>query len=237
MVSISCLNNIIKVLKLNQRNVVIIVIGGIKGGSGKSTLATNLTVLRALDGKRVLLVDADDQRSASDWAEHRESLGISTPWTTISLLGSGVRSQLLKMAQDYDDVIVDTGGRDTTSQRSALTVADIFLAPFQPRSLDVWTISKVTALLTEIRSVNPNLKAYAVINRGDAQGADNEDAAEILKESEGINYLDTIIGQRKAFANAAAEGLGIIELKVQDKKGVFELKQLCKALFEIKTFK
>ncbi len=209
----------------------IIVIGGIKGGSGKSTLATNLTVIRALEGKRVLLVDADEQRSASDWAEHRETLGITTPWTTVSLIGSGVRAQLLKMTNDYDDIIVDTGGRDTTSQRSALTVADIFLAPFQPRSLDVWTAGKVVSLVAEIRSVNPKLKAYAVINRADSQGADNQDAADILKESIELTYLPTTIGQRKAFANAAAEGLGIIELKTQDKKAIAELKQLSSALF------
>jgi chromosome partitioning protein len=84
------------------------------------------------------------------------------------------------------------------------------------------------------RSVNPKLKAYAVINRADAQGADNQDAAEILQESEGIVYLATSIGQRKAFANAAAEGLGIIELKLQDKKAVNEIKLLCAALFESK---
>lgn len=209
----------------------IIVIGGIKGGSGKSTLATNLTVIRALEGKRVLMVDADEQRSASDWAEHRENLGITTPWTTVQLLGATVRSQLLKMAKDYDDVIVDTGGRDTTSQRSALTVADLFLAPFQPRSLDVWTAGKVVSLVEEIRAVNPKLKAYAVINRADAQGVDNQDAADILKESDGITYLPASIGQRKAFANAAAEGLGIIELKTQDKKAIAEIRQLCAALF------
>lgn len=209
----------------------IIVIGGIKGGSGKSTLATNLTVVRALEGKRVLLVDADEQRSASDWAEHRESLGITTPWTTVSLVGSGIRAQLLKMAADYDDIIVDVGGRDTTSQRSALTVADVFLAPFQPRSLDVWTAGKVVSLIEEIRAVNPKLRAYAVINRADAQGVDNQDAADILKESEGIIYLPATIGQRKAFANAAAEGLGIIELKIPDKKAIAEVKQLCAAIF------
>lgn len=210
----------------------IVVIGGIKGGSGKSTLATNLTVIRALEGKRVLLVDADEQRSASDWAEHRENLGITTPWTTVQLLGASVRAQLLRMANDYDDVIVDTGGRDTTSQRSALTVADIFLAPFQPRSLDVWTAGKVVSLIDEIRAVNPKLKAYAVINRADPQGIDNQDAAEILKESDGIIYLPSTIGQRKAFANAAAEGLGIIELKTQDKKAIAEIKHLCAAIFE-----
>jgi chromosome partitioning protein len=209
----------------------IIVIGGIKGGSGKSTLATNLTVVRALEGKRVLLVDADEQRSASDWAEHRESLGIDTPWTTVSLVGAGIRSQLLKMAADYDDLIIDVGGRDTTSQRSALTVADVFLAPFQPRSLDVWTAGKVVSLISEIKTVNPKLRSYAVINRADPMGNDNQDAADILKESDGIIYLPTKIGQRKAFANAAAEGLGIVELKTQDKKAIAEINQLCDVLF------
>lgn len=210
----------------------IIVIGGIKGGSGKTTISTNLAVIRALQGKRVLLVDADEQRSASDWAEHREGLGITTPWTTVQLQGAAVRSQLVKMADDYDDVFVDTGGRDTTSQRSALTVADIFIAPFQPRSLDVWTIGKVVSLINEIRTVNPTLKAFAVINRADPQGQDNQDAAEIIKETEGITYLPTPIGQRKAFANAAAEGLGILELKTQDKKANSELKQLYDTIFD-----
>jgi chromosome partitioning protein len=213
----------------------IIVIGGIKGGSGKTTLCTNLAVIRALQGKKVLLVDADEQRSASDWAEHREGLGITTPWTTVQLAGAAVRTQILKMANNYDDILIDTGGRDTTSQRSALTIADVFLAPFQPRSLDVWTIGKVSSLLTEIRAVNPNLKAYAVINRADPQGVDNMDAAEIIKDNDGIHYIPITIGQRKAFANAASEGLGVIELKTQDKKAVSEIKQLCDTIFSVKT--
>jgi len=208
----------------------IIVIGGIKGGAGKTTIATNLTVIYALQGLRVLLVDADEQRSSSDWAEHRESLGITTPWTTIQLLGAGVRAQILKMSKDYDVIIVDTGGRDTTSQRSALTVADIFLAPFQPRSLDVWTAGKVVDLVNEIKAVNPKLSAYAIINRADPKGMDNQDTAEILQEYDEINYIPTSIGQRKAFANAASEGLGVIELKTPDTKASLEINLLSNAL-------
>lgn len=210
----------------------IIVVGGIKGGSGKTTLATNLTVLRALLGKKVLLVDADEQKSASDWAEHRESLGISTPWTTIQLTGGAVRSQLQKMKHNYDEIIVDTGGRDTTSQRAALTVADVLVAPFQPRSLDVWTIGKLSSLVEEVRAINPELRAVAVINRADPQGNDNNDAMEIIKEAENVKCLTSVIGQRKAFANAAAEGLGIVELKSQDKKALNEMKDICALLFE-----
>lgn len=210
----------------------IVVIGGIKGGSGKTTLATNLTVIRALAGKRVLLVDADEQRSASDWAEHRESLNITTPWTTVQLAGAAVRTQIQKMKDNYDEIIVDTGGRDTTSQRAALTIADLLIAPFQPRSLDVWTIGKLSTLLEEVRAVNPKLKGVAVINRADPQGNDNNDAMDIIKEAEHVFCLPTVIGQRKAFANAAAEGLGVIELKSHDKKALNEINSLCDAIFE-----
>ena len=45
----------------------IVVVGGIKGGSGKTTMAANLAVMRAHDGKDVLLIDADDQETASDF--------------------------------------------------------------------------------------------------------------------------------------------------------------------------
>ena len=209
----------------------ILVIGGIKGGSGKSTLATNIAVIRSSMGKRVLLVDADEQLSASDWSEHRESRGIATPWTTVRLSGSAIRTQILKMGDNYDDFIIDTGGRDTTSQRSALTIADKFLAPFQPRSLDIWTLNKVSDLVEGARAMNPRLTACAVINRADAKGSDNKDTAEILKECAGLHLLPVLIGQRKAFSNAAAEGLGVTELKVIDKKADSEIRYLCKILF------
>ena len=209
----------------------IVTFGGIKGGSGKTTLATNLAVLQALEGRKILLVDADDQRSSSIWAEQRESQNIPTGWTTIQLAGSSVRTQILKMKTDYQTIIIDTGGRDTTSQRAALTVSDIFIVPFQPRSLDIWTIGSVVALLKEIKTVNPDLKAYAIINRADPQGRDNDDSRDILNESEEISCLPLVIGQRKAFANAASEGLGVVELKSQDKKATAEIQQLNDIIF------
>ena len=45
----------------------IIVVGGIKGGSGKTTVATHLAILRAQAGHDVLLIDADDQETATDF--------------------------------------------------------------------------------------------------------------------------------------------------------------------------
>ena len=116
----------------------IVVVGGIKGGSGKTTVATNLAVIRAGEGRDVLLIDADDQETASDFTILRnERQEGCASYTSIKLTGAAVRTETLRLRSKYDDVIIDTGGRDTTSQRAALTVADILLVPFVPRSFDV----------------------------------------------------------------------------------------------------
>lgn len=209
----------------------IVVVGGIKGGSGKTTLATNLAVIRSLEGSKVLLVDADEQKSASDWAQQRDGEGLETNWVTISLSGKAVNTQLQRMAADYDDVIIDVGGRDTTSQRSALTIADVFLIPFKPRSLDIWTIGPVKTMIAEIKAVNPGLACFAVINQADSRGDDNDSAVEVLKECADLECLPCSIGHRKAFGNAAADGLGVVELKTQDKKATQEMRALYECIF------
>lgn len=210
----------------------IVVVGGIKGGTGKTTISTNLTVLRASAGKKVLLVDADEQRSASDWAEQRENLGIETRWSTIQLAGKSIYAQLQRIAQDYDDIIVDVGGRDTTSQRSVLSIADIFLVPFKPRSLDIWTIGGVKNMISEMKATNPKLACYAIINQADAKGQDNDDALNVLSECEDLCCLKVSIGQRKAFSNAAADGLGVSELKISDKKALQEMQAVHDAIYK-----
>lgn len=204
----------------------ILVIGGIKGGSGKTTLATNLTVIQALTGKKVLLVDADEQKSASDWAEQRESSNIKTNWSTIQLSGKTIYSQLERLKDSYDEIIIDVGGRDTTSQRSALTVADKYLVPFKPRSLDIWTLGLLKRLINEISSVNPKLQCFSIINQADARGSDNQDANQVISDCEELTSLHASIGNRKAFCNAASEGLGVVELKRLDKQANAEINLL-----------
>lgn len=209
----------------------ITVVGGIKGGSGKTTLATNLCVIRSEQSKKILLVDADEQKSASDWASQRHALGIETNWVTIQLAGKAIHTELRKMIGDYDDVIIDVGGRDTTSQRSALAIADICILPFKPKSFDMWTLGKVKTMITEIKAVNPDLKVYAVINQADSRGSDNKDSLDMIKEIEDFICLECCLGNRKSFANAAAEGLGVVELKKSDPKAVEEIRTLYSQIY------
>jgi chromosome partitioning protein len=204
----------------------ITVIGGIKGGTGKTTIATNLAVIRSGNGKKVLLVDADEQKSTSVWANQRDGLNFLTKWTTIQLGGKALRSQLERMKSDYDDIIIDVGGRETTSLRAAISIADICIIPFKPRSLYIWTLSDVKALIAEMKPANPRLQTYAVINQADSKGTDNEDTITILQECEEIKCIETTIGSRKSFANAASDGLGVCEMKSPDKKAVQEMNDI-----------
>lgn len=212
----------------------IVVVGGIKGGSGKTTIATNLTVLRSQEGRKVLLVDSDEQPTASDWSRQRQSMGMDTPWVTIQLSGKSLYSEIRKLASSYDDIIVDVGGRDTTSQRSALTVADLLITPFHSRSYSIWTIGQLRAMIQEIKVVNPNLQCMPVVNQGDTNPKsvnDNQDAINILSEYPEFTSPIFVIGYRKSFGNAQAEGLGISELKPQDTKATNEMKMLCDQVY------
>ena len=214
----------------------IIIAGGIKGGSGKTTVATNLAVIRAGQGSDVLLVDADDQETATDFTNLRNERGEgAAQYTGIKLTGAAVRTEILRLAPKYQDIIIDTGGRDTTSQRAALSVADVLLVPFVPRSFDVWTLEKVGELVQEMRTVNPKLRAFTFLNRADPRGQDNDDASQVLRDCEALEFIDTPLGSRKAFSNAAAQGMAVTELRPPDPKATDEMMILSNYVFNIEN--
>lgn len=210
----------------------IVVAGGTKGGSGKTTLATNLAVMRSLSGRDVLLIDADDQQSATDFtAVRNERREDGAGYTAIQLTGGNVRTEIRRLKTKYDDIIIDVGGRDSTGQRAALTVADLLIIPIRPRSLDIWAIGKTETVIEEARSLNEELKAVAFLNCADHVGHDNDEAAELLKTRQHFTLIDTSLGNRKAFANAASDGLSVIEYRPEDEKAVEEIRALYKRVF------
>src|SRR5215475_2709967 len=209
----------------------ILAVGNTKGGVGKTTLAINFAIARASTGKDVLLVDGDEQHTAITFTELRtEQLG-KPGYTAVSLQGAALRTQVRQLASKYDDIIIDVGGRDTGSLRAALTVAHTLLIPVQPRSFDIWAVDHMAELVKEACEINTDLRALAILNAADAQGRDNADAGEALKEVEGITLLPVVIGRRKAFPNAAAGGQAVTEYTPKDAKAASELEALLKAIY------
>ena len=205
----------------------IVVVGGIEGGSGKSTIATNLAVARATK-HQVMLIDGDDQESTTAWFSQRQAThpDLSPNLTFAQIAGKTARERILKLSQHYDTTIVDVGGRDTTTQRAALSVANLFLIPLQPRSVDLWTLEKVSQLISEIKTINKHLKCGGFINRAFSSGTDNETSMEAIDEVENIDLIKLKIGDRKSFSNSFGVGLTIPEIRPLDPKAVAELQAL-----------
>ena len=208
----------------------ILAVGNVKGGVGKTTLAVNLAIALTRSGRDVLLIDGDEQATAIAFTELRTAQKNGEPgYTAVSLQGAAIRTQVRQLAAKYSDIVIDVGGRDTGSLRAALTVADIVLVPVQPRSFDLWGVDQTAELVKEAREINEQLRAIAVINAADPQGKDNEAAADALREVDGIELASGFIVRRKAFPNAAAAGLSVLEH--DDPKAIEELNRLTESVF------
>ena len=212
----------------------IITVGNTKGGVGKTTLAVNIAIARALAGRDVWLIDGDRQGTAQTAiairaeANHQPGIACATYPD-----GPTLRSQVQQQRGKFDDIIIDAGGRDSTALRAALILSDVLLVPFQPRSYDVWALDDIAKLIDEARAVRDGLRAFAVLNCADPGEAstDNADAAAAVADFPQFELLQTPVRRRKSFANAAGQGLSVLEVKPADKKACDEINALVNALF------
>lgn len=213
----------------------IVTVGNTKGGVGKTTTAINIAAARAMQGRDVLLIDADRQATAQTAISIRAE-DESLPGIACSAYADGpiLRSQLMQQKSKYDDVIIDAGGRDSTALRAALVLTDVLLVPYRPGSFDVWALQDISDLITEARSVRDGLKAYSFINAADANpnSIDNREAAEIFSDYPELEFIPHHIVGRKAFSNAAGSGKCVFEMKPQDVKACQELSAIIEILFQ-----
>ena len=210
----------------------VIVVGSTKGGVGKTTVALNIAIARAMQGRDVWLIDADRQGTASTALAIRGEADRKPAIATAHYPeGGALRTQLQHQRNKFQDVVIDAGGRDSTALRAALTLADLVLVPFQPRSIDVWAVADIAALIEEARSMHDGLDALGFLNLADTSGSDNKEAAEALVDYPAIKYLDTPLRRRKSIANAAGNGMSVLEYQPKDDKANAELTALMHAIF------
>ncbi|WP_082557936.1 AAA family ATPase [Methylobacterium sp. Leaf361] len=213
----------------------ILVVGNTKGGVGKTTLAVQIGLSRARAGRRVWLVDADVQGTASSSIQCRADAEIEPALACSSYSDPRqLRSQVKQQGSNWDDIIIDVGGRDTGALRAALMLADVVLVPFAPMSFDLWAMEDMAKVIEEVNAERDGLVSLAVMNQAEPRAAsvDNADAAQAVREIETFTLLEPRLVKRKAFSASSGSGLAVAEQKPVDPRAVAELDRLVKAIYE-----
>ena len=212
----------------------IVLIGGEKGGTGKTTLATNLAAQHALAGHNVLLVDADPQGSASNWAQARDEADITPRVACLQKLGKSLQAEIRGLAGRYENIILDAGGRgDSVELRAGLMAAEKILIPLQASQFDMWTLARMNKLVATAKGVNPFLRAFVVICRASPNPRVSE-AAEVmsvLTDYEHLEMAATVIYDRIAYRRSIREGMSVSEFSRPNKKAATELNGLYEEVF------
>lgn len=209
------------------------VIGSEKGGVSKSTLCINLAVLCVLEGVDTLLVDADVQGSYNEFSQKRDAEDITPRIPVIQKRGGNLHREIKGLAERYECVIVDTGGRDSVELRSSLLIADTVLVPVQASQFDLWTVDKTFDILTKGQDFNPDLRPLVVIARASPNILIRaaRDAMDFLHAFPGVRVCETIIYERIAWQKSIRQGRGVVELNPQDAKASHELRLLYEEVF------
>jgi chromosome partitioning protein len=185
----------------------VITIAQQKGGAGKTTLAAQLAVVWALQGRRLALLDIDPQGSLAAWAElRRKRLGAATlGFEFAALSGWRAGEWVERRAREADIVIVDSPPHAEMEARIALRAASLVVVPLQPSPLDLW--SSATTLKLARDEKRPIL---AVLNRVPARSSLIATvSAELARD--GVPVAEARLGSRVAFAQAMAQGRGVVE--------------------------
>ena len=203
-----------------------------KGGVGKTTLSLNIAAHHAMQGRRVLLVDADPQGSALTWSTMRERPPL---FPVIGMAKPSLHRDLPTVAADYDLVVIDGAPRVNDLGRAAILASDLVLIPVQPSPFDVWAADDTVRLVQEARQFKEGLDAAFAINRKIVNTAIGRDVAAAFAEAP-FPVLPASISQRVLFAECAGQGLTVREAAPTG-DAAREIAELCAAIESATTEK
>ena len=207
----------------------IICLANQKGGVGKTILAINIVGALTEKKSKVILIDADPQKSAIDWSAAREG---EPDFVVVGMPKENLHKEIPKMAVDADFIVIDGPPRVTALARSVIMASDVVLIPVQPSPYDVWGAEEIVNLIKEASTFKEKLKCAFVINRKITNTAIGRDVTDTLAQFS-IPVLKTHITQRIIFAESAATGQTVLDVDPNSSSSN-EIKQLLKEILSLR---
>lgn len=178
-----------------------------KGGAGKTTLAVNLALTAQAEGRRVLLIDSDPQRSASLVLRLRTQ----APPLPVREALAGKIFQAMQWAQrdGFDLIVVDTPAHPDGDVAQAANCADLCLIACRPTFLDIASVLQSAEMLRRLNRRGAVVLTQTPPPRGQIQPP----AVQRAREALGLTGLPIagVISSRQAFQYSLASGRGAAE--------------------------
>ena len=184
----------------------IIAIVNQKGGTGKTTLATNLAAAFA-DTEQVLLLDADPQGSAQDWAGSHPRLRLVVRGAQERRLADEVRQQ----APNYHWVIIDGPPGTSRTSADAVRAADLVLIPAKPGPFDVWAASDIVEAVKARQNTYSGRPIAAFVVTMAKPRTTLTRQVQAALEDYGLPALAARTTERISYPRAAAEGQSVLD--------------------------
>lgn len=181
----------------------ILTVCGFKGGQAKTTSAVHLAAFLQGD-KPTLLIDGDQNRSASSWAQHK-----GLPFKVID------DRQAARFAREYQHIVIDTQARPTLEDLRALAEGcDLLIVPVTPDALSLDALFLVVDALEQLGSNRFRILLTIVPPRPSRDGEE----ARIMVQKAKLPVFKTAIRRFVAFQKAALQG--VIVSAVNDPRGL-----------------
>ena len=124
-------------------------IAGHKGGISKTTIAILMAQMAILEGKKVVMIDLDPQKSLTQWWEYRPD---DDPLQLIALNSHQELEKAIHiLSPDNDLLIIDTPPAHQDIIQTAIQQSDLVIVPCSPSPIDIKGIGETITLLDKIK--------------------------------------------------------------------------------------
>ena len=179
-----------------------------KGGCGKTTMTIQIAGTLALRGYRTLVIDMDEQNTATRWASQAEEANpFPASVMNLAAMGGKMRGAIKNYLGDYDFIVIDCPPAALSdAPSSAMLISDLALIPIVPAPADMWASVAAKKLALAAQATNETLQIRILPNMVQKNTNLARDTLDVLAEDTDIPMLRSRIASRSAFRECQLTG-------------------------------
>lgn len=168
----------------------------------------------ALRGYRTLIVDMDDQSTATRWASQApDDDPFPAAMMNLAAMGGKVHREIKNHLPNYDFIFIDCPPAALSpSPSSAMLISDLAIIPIVPAPADMWASVAAKKLALTAQATNEQLQIRMLPNMVQKNTNLARDTLDVLAEDDEIPLMANWIGSRSAFRECQLLGSTVHKL-------------------------